>query len=206
MYPISNRNISLKIEPNYSSWQTIEYSFIFAKDAIDIGIHGDVVECGVACGNNFAAMCYAGRHGVGFDSFEGIPWAGEKDDQQPGIGLKTNNKGLSSSGITVHKLEDTHLNMRQWKIQDYEFVEGWFENTIPKQTATSKISVLRLDGDLYDSTMIPLIHLYPLLSKGGYLIIDDWNLKGCREAVHDYFKGKLPQEVFKFDNPVYFKK
>jgi hypothetical protein len=206
MYPISNRNISLKIEPNYSSWQTIEYSFIFAKDAIDRGIHGDVVECGVACGNNFAAMCYAGRHGVGFDSFEGIPWAGEKDDQQPGIGLKTNNKGLSSSGITVHKLEDTHLNMRQWKIQDYEFVEGWFENTIPKQTATSKISVLRLDGDLYDSTMIPLIHLYPLLSKGGYLIIDDWNLKGCREAVHDYFKGKLPQEVFKFDNPVYFKK
>ena len=60
MYPISNRNISLKIEPNYSSWQTIEYSFIFAKDAIDRGIHGDVVECGVACGNNFAAMCYAG--------------------------------------------------------------------------------------------------------------------------------------------------
>jgi hypothetical protein len=201
-----HRNISLKIEPNYSIWQTIELSYYFAKEAIDNGIKGDVVECGIACGNNFAAMCYAGRHGVGFDSFEGIPWAGDKDDQQPGIGKKTKNTGLSSSGVTVHSLEDTHLNMKRWGIKDYEFVKGWFEETIPTQTVVTEISVLRLDGDLYNSTMIPLIHLYPLLSKGGYLIIDDWNLKGCREAVHDYFKGKLPKEVLRFDNPIYFKK
>lgn len=201
-----SRNISKRIEPNYSVWQTIELSYAFAKDAIDRGINGDVVECGVACGNNFAAMCLAGRHGVGFDSFEGIPWAGEHDDQQPGIGPKTKNTGLESSGITVHSLEDASLNMTRWGIEDYDFVKGWFEDTVPGQTFTKSISVLRLDGDLYNSTMVPLVHLYPLLSKGGYLIIDDWNLKGCREAVHDYFKGKLPKEVLRFDNPIYLQK
>ena len=201
-----SKEISLKIEPNYSSWETIELSYSFAKHAIDKGIEGDVVECGVACGNNFAAMCLAGRHGVGFDSFEGITWAGDKDDQQPGIGAKTSNTGLQTSGVTVHSMEDGIKNMERWGIKDYAFVKGWFEETIPNQVYTKSISVLRLDGDLYNSTMIPLLHLYPLLSKGGYLIVDDWNLKGCREAVHDYFKGKLPKEVLRFGNPVYFKK
>lgn len=201
----TSKNISLKIEPNYSSWETIELSYQFAKDAIDNRVEGDVVECGVACGNNFAAMCLAGRHGVGFDSFEGIPWASDKDDQQPGIGLKTKNTGLQTSGITVHSMEDAYKNMERWGIKDYEFVKGWFEETIPVHQIES-ISVLRLDGDLYNSTLIPLQYLWPKLSKGGYLIVDDWNLKGCREAVHDYFKGKLPKEVMRLGNPVYFKK
>lgn len=201
----TSKNISLIIEPNYSRWETIELSYLFAKDAIDRGVKGHVVECGVACGNNLAAMCYAGRPGIGFDSFEGIPWAGERDDQQPGIGLKTKNTGLSSSGITVHSLEDASQNMVRWGIENYEFVKGWFENTIPI-FSIDKISVLRLDGDLYDSTYVPLKYLWPKLSKGGYLIVDDWNLKGCRDAVHDYFQGKLPQEVLRFDNPIYFKK
>ena len=200
-----NRNISLKIEPNYSTWQTIELSYYFAKQAIDNGIKGDVVECGVACGNNFAAMCYAGRHGVGFDSFEGIPWAGEKDDQQPGMNAKTKNTGLSSSGITVHSLEDAQSNMERWGIKDYEFVKGWFEETLPTQTATKKISVLRLDGDLYQSTFVSLKYLYPLLSKGGYLIMDDWNLSGCRIAFEEYFGKKKPELVL--DNGItYWKK
>lgn len=200
-----NRNISLKIEPNYSTWETIELSYLFAKEAIDNGIKGAVVECGVACGNNFAAMCYAGRHGVGFDSFEGIPWAGDKDDQQPGIGKKTKNTGLSSSGVTVHSLEDAQKNMERWGISNYEFVKGWFEDTIPNYNI-DKISVLRLDGDLYNSTLIPLQYFWHKLSKGGYLIVDDWNLKGCREAVHDYFEGKLPKEILRHGQPIYFQK
>jgi len=205
------RQISLEIEPNYSSWETIELSYQFAKQAKEDGIKGFVVECGVACGNNLAAMMRSGYKGIGFDSFEGIPWAGEKDDQQPGIGAKTSNVGLESSGITVHSIEDAHENMKRWgyKDNDYTFVKGWFENTIPtygSMTERLKISVLRLDGDLYNSTMVPLIHLYPLLQKGGYLIVDDWNLKGCRDAVHDYFKGKLPKEILKYGNPIYFQK
>lgn len=203
--PIS-KNISNRIEPNYSVWQTIELSYQFAKQMIDENIKGDFVECGVACGNNLAAMCAAGRWGIGFDSFAGIPWAGDIDDEQPGIGAKTGNTGLESSGVTVHKLPDVHKNFERWNIKNYTLIEGWFENTIPIQKAVKEIAVLRLDGDLYNSTLVPLIHLYPLLSKGGILIVDDWNLKGCREAVMDYFEGKLPKEVLRFDNPIYFQK
>ena len=201
-----NKDISIRIEPNYSSWQTIELSNLFAREAIKTGVKGDVVECGVACGNNFAAMCEAGRHGVGFDSFEGIPWAGEKDDEQPGIGKKTKNTGLSSSGITVHGLEDAEKNMERWGIKDYEFVKGWFEETLPVQTATKKISVLRLDGDLYSSTLVALKHLYPLVSKGGFLIMDDWNLAGCRIAFYDYFQGKEVPSLVLDNGITYWKK
>jgi hypothetical protein len=45
--------------------------------------------------------------------------------------------------------------------------------------------VLRLDGDLYSSTTDALTHLYPRLSAGGFLIVDDYLLPGCRRAVHD---------------------
>ena len=219
------KNISLSIEPNYSSWQTIELSYLFAKKAIDNNVEGIVVECGVACGNNFAAMCKAGRFGIGFDSFEGIPWAGVNDEEQPGIGQKTvqiewHDKlpvknyilgGLVedsiSSGVTSHTIEDATLNMTRWGIEDYEFVKGWFQNTVPLHPI-DKISVLRLDGDLYDSTYIPLKYLWPKVSKGGFLIIDDWNLSGCRKAVYDYFSeiGENPSELFQFGNPKYFQK
>lgn len=197
------RDISLRIEPNYSTWETIELSYQYAKRMVDEGIPGDFVECGVACGNNLAAMCLAGRHGIGFDSFEGIPWAGEHDDIQPGMGHKTSNTGLESSGITVHGIDDVHKNFVRWGLDNYTLVKGWFQNTIPGFEVDA-ISVLRLDGDLYESTIVPLRHLYPKLSKGGVLIIDDWNLKGCREAVIDYFEGKLPKQDYAHGNPRYF--
>jgi hypothetical protein len=47
-------------------------------------------------------------------------------------------------------------------------------------------AILRLDGDMYESTMEVLEHLYPDLSPGGYVIFDDYKIKRCREAVHDF--------------------
>ena len=184
-----SKNISNIIPPNYSTWQTIELTYQCAKYAIDNNIEGDFVECGVASGNNLAAMCYAGRHGFGFDSFEGIPWAGPNDEVQPGMRAKVpGTEGLlESSGVTVHSLEDVELNFKIWGLKNYTLVKGWFQNTVMKHY--SKISVLRLDGDLYDSTYVCLLYLYPLLSKGGILIMDDWELLGCQKAFDDYFDG-----------------
>jgi O-methyltransferase len=66
------------------------------------------------------------------------------------------------------------------------FVEGWFRDTLPG-LSDKRWSVIRLDGDLYESTMDGLVSLYPNLSVGGYLIIDDYGgYKPCREAIHDY--------------------
>ncbi len=49
-----------------------------------------------------------------------------------------------------------------------------------------KIAVLRLDGDLYDSTKVCLEQLEPLVSRGGWVIVDDFNLSGCRKAVLEH--------------------
>ena len=65
-------------------------------------------------------------------------------------------------------------------------MKGWFRDTLPG-APVQQLAVLRLDGDLYESTMDALVHLYPKLSPGGYLIVDDYgNIPACRQAVHDY--------------------
>lgn len=183
----TSKKISLQIEPNYSTWQTIELTNQACEYVIKKNIEGVFVECGIACGNNLAAMCLAGRHGYGFDSFEGIPWAGPKDTEQPGIGRKDKSKEgiLESSGITVHGMDDVQKNFERWGLTNYSLIKGWFINTLP--TWNLPISVLRLDGDLYSSTYESLTYLWPHLSEGGILIVDDWNLEGCRLAFDEYF-------------------
>ncbi len=201
-----SKRISKISPPNYSTWQTIELTNQCAKDVIKRNIKGCFVECGVATGNNLAAMCIEGRHGYGFDSFQGIPWASEKDTQQPGIGEKIEGKDglLESSGITVHSKDQVHNNFAKWGITNYTLIEGWFQNTV--HLFKEDIAVLRLDGDLYESTMVCLDHLYPLLQPGGILIIDDWNLDGCRLAFEEYF-SKIQRPELIFDNLItYWKK
>ncbi len=200
------KNISEIIPPNYSTWETIELTYLYAKKMVDENIEGDFVECGIAAGNNLGAMCMAGRHGYGFDSFEGIPWVGEFDDQQPGMSAIPKHRPGISSGISSHPKEVAIENFSNWGIENYTLIKGWFCDTLPNQDFVKTISVLRLDGDMYESTMTSLVNLYPLLSKGGILIIDDWGLNGCRKAVMDYFKEALPEEIYYFHGVKYFKK
>jgi hypothetical protein len=65
------------------------------------------------------------------------------------------------------------------------FLKGWFRDTLPT-APIERIAVLRLDGDLYESTMDTLDSLYPKVSPGGFVIIDDYQIPACAEAVHDY--------------------
>jgi hypothetical protein len=61
------------------------------------------------------------------------------------------------------------------------FLEGWFKDTLPPIT-TDRLALMRLDGDLYESTMDAFVTLYPKLSPGGYVIVDDMCLEGLRES------------------------
>jgi len=65
------------------------------------------------------------------------------------------------------------------------FLPGWFSETLPA-APIERLSVLRLDGDLYESTLDAMNPLYPKLSPGGYVIIDDYLVPGCRAAVDEY--------------------
>jgi hypothetical protein len=71
-------------------------------------------------------------------------------------------------------------------------VEGWFQDTLPGiQHKIGDIALLRLDGDLYESTMVCLDNLYDNVVAGGIIIIDDYSsLTGARKAVHDFFDKK----------------
>jgi hypothetical protein len=62
---------------------------------------------------------------------------------------------------------------------------GWFKDTLPN-IPIERLSILRIDGDMYASTMDVLVNLYPKLSIGGFCIIDDYALEACRRAVNDY--------------------
>lgn len=188
----------------YSTNETVYNSFALAKTMEDSLIHGDFVECGVGAGAQIMAMRVAAPKRViwGFDSFEGIPLAGENDDEQPGIGkimhdkTMTLEKRLVSSGVTVHSKENVIKNFEQLKIPigNTVLVKGWFQHTL--YLYNIKIALLRLDGDLYESTMIALQEFYPKVVTGGVIIVDDYALSGCRKAVKDYFSDKeFPKNI-----------
>lgn len=85
-------------------------------------------------------------------------------------------------------IEEVKANFARYGLLDerVRFLPGWFRDTLPT-APVEQLAVLRLDGDLYESTMVALESLYPKLSVGGYLIVDDYGaMESCRSAVHDY--------------------
>ncbi|MEC8893168.1 MAG: TylF/MycF/NovP-related O-methyltransferase, partial [Candidatus Poribacteria bacterium] len=83
-----------------------------------------------------------------------------------------------------------------------QFLPGWFNETLPS-ARIDQLAVLRLDGDYYASTMDTLIHLYPKLSIGGYVIVDDWGLDqicGEKQAVIEYRKShRITEKIIDID-------
>ena len=187
-----------------SSTPTLHHSYALAKAAMKAGVPGHLVECGVYAGSQLGAMCLAmeelnesGRKAHGFDSFSGFPKASDKDgddwQQRLGVGLPTErSKPLDPSWGFNDKIgaELVAGNMRSWGLrpESFQLHVGWFQDTVPGWS--EPIAVLRLDGDLYESTRVCLEHLYPHLSAGGVCIVDDYALPGCRKAVDEFFSGE----------------
>ena len=88
------------------------------------------------------------------------------------------------------------------------FLKGWFKDTLPT-APIEKLAILRLDGDMYESTMDGLRSLYHKLSPGGFLIVDDYGaVDACREAVCDFRNEHgIDDEIVKIDwGGVYWQK
>lgn len=193
-------NLKVFSQSAYSTFGMIQKTYDIAKNCFSENIEGAFVECGVAAGAQVGVMAQVCKeHGDTareihlYDSFEGIPLAGPKDTQQPGIGEITHNVNvpdrdlLKSSGITVHGIQAVKNNMKRWGVDSMNLIyhQGWFQDTLPNNTI-DKIAILRLDGDLYESNRVCLEHLGHKVVKGGYIIIDDYALKGAQVAVHEY--------------------
>lgn len=181
-----------------STTETLRATHGIARMLIQQGVPGDFVECGVFAGSQVAAMALAiveagetGRKIHLFDSFIGIPKAGPKDNIIRSLVGGTNGE-LVTSGVSACSRSDVRAHMKEWGVPSDLLIyhEGWFQKTVPV-AGIDQIALLRLDGDLYESTLICLQHLYPKLSKGGWCIADDYGLDGCREAVNQ-FLGDAP--------------
>lgn len=150
-------------------------------------IPGDLIETGVWRGGAtifmrgmLAAYGDRARHVWVADSFAGLPAADL--ERYPADKLWEN-----MAGWIAVSLETVQANFARYGLLDAQvrFLPGWFKDTLPA-APIAQLSVLRLDGDLYESTLDALTHLYPKLAAGGFAIIDDYNIPSCRQAVDDY--------------------
>lgn len=133
----------------------------------------------------------AGRTVYVADSFEGLPPpdperypadAGDRHHSYPELAVS---------------LEEVRANFVRYGLLDERvvFVKGWFKDTLPSLDA-ERFAVIRLDGDMYESTTDSLSSLYERLVPGGFAIIDDYALPGCRQAVTDF------RETWRITEPV----
>ncbi len=197
--------LSVVLQSALCNVNTILTTYGLTRRVIEDRIPGDLVECGVYAGAQAATMAHvcAGwgqtdRRVHLFDSFCGIPHAGSKDTNNIDGTLFDHAKdgALVSTGIASCSLEQVVTNMTMWEVPSklLAYYQGWFQNTIPdarEGLAENGIAILRLDGDLYDSTKVCMENLFPLLNPGGYLIVDDWALEGCRTAVKELIEEKF---------------
>lgn len=171
-------------------------------------IIGSYVECGIWKGGSsaYAAYCFKLKNKIVplhlFDAFDDIcePDAdidGERAIKEVGgiqnaqgrlvpvEGIYDRIGGHGNDAHVKQLISDTIINYPLEKIFIHK---GWFQDTLPLAKDSIRcISILRLDGDWYSSTKICLEHLYPLVSRGGIVIIDDYDAyDGCRKAVDEY--------------------
>ncbi|HSK35187.1 MAG TPA: TylF/MycF family methyltransferase [Actinomycetota bacterium] len=158
-------------------------------DVLRRGVPGDLIETGAWRGGVTIFMraileAYGdtGRRVWVADSFQGLPrpdperWPAEAGDEH------------WTRGELAVPLEEVQANFARYGLLDerVRFLAGWFADTLPT-APIERLAVLRLDGDMYGSTMEALEALYPKLSVGGYVIVDDYGaIPQCKEAVTDF--------------------
>lgn len=153
-------------------------------------VPGDLIECGVwrggACILMRAVLAAYGddKRSVWLaDSFQGVPRS-DPENYKADKGIRAE----FAAGILGVSQEEVKANFERYGLLDdrVRFLPGWFKDTL-HDAPIEKISVLRLDGDLYESTIQALDALYPRLSDGGFCIVDDYlAVKACQQAVTDY--------------------
>lgn len=157
-----------------------------AYEAIKKNVKGDFVETGVFTGgmtilmykvlDKFGYMMPHKKKIYACDSFEGLPSPGLNDPEKDA-------KGKFSAGLETVKQNFNQYNVPEEAIT---IIPGWFNISLSKANIKS-ISFLRLDGDFYESTLDALNALYPKVSIGGLIYVDDYySFQGCKKAVDEY--------------------
>lgn len=161
-----------------------------------MNIPGCIVECGVFKGNSLIRFAsFRDLFGnsltkkvLGFDTFEQFPKTEFVDDQ-----VRRNQFIQDTGGESISKQQLLHVLEHKKILENVELIEGDICQTLPdyvKQHPELKISLLNLDTDIYEPAVVILRELFPKISRGGVLILDDYGIfPGETKAVDDYFEN-----------------
>jgi O-methyltransferase len=180
-------------ERMYALYEAIRY-------IVNARIPGDIVECGVWRGGSsmLSAMTLDRledrREMWMYDTFAGMPEPSSTDSDDEGRPIldkwAAQQRNDGGNDWCFSSIEETEHNLRKtgYPSASLHFVKGKVQDTIPG-SAPERIALLRLDTDWYDSTFHELTHLFPRLSEGGVLLIDDYGRwQGQRKAVDQYLR------------------
>jgi len=165
---------------------------------IRAGIPGGIVECGVWKGGSMMAVALtlanarnADRDLYLFDTYEGMTKPTAVDGQHART-TWSERQTASHNTWAYAGLKEVRTNIAStgYPTDRVHYIVGKVEETVPS-SAPDSIAILRLDTDWYESTKHELEHLFPRLSKGGVLIIDDYGTyPGARKAVDEYISDR----------------
>jgi O-methyltransferase len=151
-------------------------------------IPGDLLEAGIWRGGAcifmrgiLAAYGVTDRTVWAADSFEGVPPPTHAADT--GVDLSA-----AVLPILAVPLEQVQALFERYGLLDAQvrFLKGWFKDTL-KDAPIDRLALLRLDGDLYESTTDALVPLYDKVSPGGFIIVDDYHsCEPCRRAIDEF--------------------
>jgi O-methyltransferase len=156
-------------------------------------VPGDLMETGVWRGGAIILMrAVLKAYGVtervvwGADSFAGLP--------PPTLAADREDRAFDVSGLSYLRvsLEDVRAAFERFGLWDEQvrLLQGWFKDTLPG-APVERLALLRLDGDMYESTLDALRPLYPKVSPGGFVIVDDYHgWQGCKLAVDEFRLAK----------------
>ncbi|MBU9889680.1 MAG: TylF/MycF family methyltransferase [Candidatus Omnitrophica bacterium] len=197
--PLSQRSFDPEVRQYGWDWPSTALTMIGTKrmdnlrslveSVLGNHIEGDLMETGVWRGGAviymravLRAYRVTDRRVWAADSFEGLPEPDTKNYPEDAESKFHEQQELSVS------LEEVRDNFKRYGLLDDQvvFLKGWFRDTLPA-APVEKLALLRLDGDMYESTMDALKALYDKLSPGGYVIVDDYHVvPSCRKAVADF--------------------
>lgn len=180
------------------------------ETALRNGVPGDIIETGVWRGGAcIMARAVLKAYGVSdrmvwvADSFAGLP---VPDETRYPADAGDAHHTFKQLAVSLDQVQD---NFRKYGLLDGQvrFLKGWFKDTLPG-APIERLCVLRLDGDMYESTMDALTALYDKVQPGGYVIVDDYNIPNCRAAIADFRAQRaIVDQIFDIDGyGVYWQK
>ena len=179
-------------------WQGLEATYDAVIRVHQQAIEGDLVECGVAEGGSALLMARVTNHQKDprklwlFDSYEGLPEPTSSDFESGKTGSHSRPLPKGSCLGTIEQVSQLLFETYPLPRNRVELVKGWFEDTLHEtKDRIDGISVLRLDGDWYESTLTCFQELYDLVTPGGVVILDDfYSCFGCKKATIEFLETR----------------